>query len=53
MPRLCELNDVTKAPSSLASDDVSYVNGTPLTVEGGATIYMRSRGVLNRDAGSP
>ena len=42
MPRLCTPEDVAKAVLFLASDEASYVNGSTLMVEGGATVYMPS-----------
>jgi NAD(P)-dependent dehydrogenase (short-subunit alcohol dehydrogenase family) len=42
MPRLCAPDDVAKAVVFLASDDASYVQGTTLMVDGGATVFMPS-----------
>jgi NAD(P)-dependent dehydrogenase (short-subunit alcohol dehydrogenase family) len=42
MPRLCEPNDVANAVLFLTSNESSFVNGTTLMVEGGATIFMPS-----------
>jgi NAD(P)-dependent dehydrogenase (short-subunit alcohol dehydrogenase family) len=52
MPRLCTPEDVAKAVLFLASDEASYVNGTTLMVEGGATIYMPSTQVTRRGKGT-
>jgi NAD(P)-dependent dehydrogenase (short-subunit alcohol dehydrogenase family) len=42
MPRLCTPEDVAHAVAFLASDEASFINGTTLMVEGGASIYMPS-----------
>lgn len=43
MPRLCTPEDVAKAVVFLASDQASYINGTTLMVDGGASVYMGLR----------
>jgi NAD(P)-dependent dehydrogenase (short-subunit alcohol dehydrogenase family) len=43
MPRLSTPDDVAKAVIFLASEQSSYVNGTTLMVDGGASVYMPIR----------
>ena len=43
MPRLSTPEDIAKAVVFLSSDQASYVNGTTLMADGGASIYMPIR----------